>query len=246
MKILMSQQNLDKPFSGGLGSYKLYVLVAHHIEKHIEQGGRDRPSEILFSLLYRYGCNKNDSKSTTDLLSLQGRGSSISCDEAICDLVPVFKLESCVALFNECYLRLAERLMRSGRQRLSFLSSFVDCHRLREAREYSMRRSKAAPTQTSKSISRHDSGKVSAGRKVTTVFTKSGSSSGAQKSWKNGNHSRSARGAILPRRRPDLEAKRLIRNTEQEVIQRGLKNRKNNKKQKRDKALVDFAKQNAH
>lgn len=237
MKILMSQQNLDKPFIGGLGSYKLYILVAHHIEKHIEQGGRDRPSEILFSLLYRYGCNKNDSKLTTDLLGLRGGGSSIACDEAICDLVPVFKLESCVGLFNECYSRLSERLMRTSRQRISFLSSFVDCHRLREAREYSMRRSKAAPTLASGSKSCHDSGKVSAGRKVNTVFTKSG---------RIDNHSRSGRGAILPRRRPDLEAKRSIRNTEQDVIQRGLKNRKNNKKQKRDKALVDFAKQNAH
>lgn len=245
MKILMSQQNLDKPFIGGLGSFKLYVLVAHHIEKHIKQGGRDRPSEILFSLLYRYGCKKND-KLATDLLSLQKRGSSIACDKAICDLVPVFKLEQCVALFNECHLRLSERLRRSSQQRLSFLSSFIDCHRLREARECSMRRSKAAPTQALKSISRHDSGKVSAGRKVNTVFTKSGFSSGARKSWENDNHARSTRGAILPRRRPDLEAKRSIRNTEQEVIQRGMKNRKNNKKQKRDEALVNFAKQNTH
>ena len=27
----MVQQGLDKPFTGGLGSYKLYVLVAHHV-----------------------------------------------------------------------------------------------------------------------------------------------------------------------------------------------------------------------
>jgi hypothetical protein len=31
LKVLMVQQGLDKPFTGGLGSYKLYVLVAHHV-----------------------------------------------------------------------------------------------------------------------------------------------------------------------------------------------------------------------
>ena len=40
LKVLLSQQALDKPFTGGLGSYKLYVLVAHHVSqcvtKHVE------------------------------------------------------------------------------------------------------------------------------------------------------------------------------------------------------------------
>eukprot|EP00804_Cyclotella_cryptica_P022221 CCRYP_020338-RB/>CCRYP_020338-RB protein AED:0.01 eAED:0.01 QI:332/1/1/1/1/0.75/4/1621/808 len=31
LKVVMVQQGLDKPFTGGLGSYKLYVLVAHHV-----------------------------------------------------------------------------------------------------------------------------------------------------------------------------------------------------------------------
>lgn len=31
MKVLMAQQGFDKPFTGGLGSYKLYVLVAYHV-----------------------------------------------------------------------------------------------------------------------------------------------------------------------------------------------------------------------
>jgi hypothetical protein len=31
LKIVMAQQGLDKPFTGGLGSYKLYVLVAYHV-----------------------------------------------------------------------------------------------------------------------------------------------------------------------------------------------------------------------
>ena len=31
LKILLNQQGLDKPFTGGLGSYKLYVMVCHHV-----------------------------------------------------------------------------------------------------------------------------------------------------------------------------------------------------------------------
>ena len=31
LKVLMAQQDFDKPFTGGLGSYKLYVLVAYHV-----------------------------------------------------------------------------------------------------------------------------------------------------------------------------------------------------------------------
>ena len=34
MKVLMSQQGFDKPFTGGLGSYKLYVLVAYHVSPY--------------------------------------------------------------------------------------------------------------------------------------------------------------------------------------------------------------------
>jgi hypothetical protein len=31
LKVLLNQQGLDLPFTGGLGSYKLYVLVAYHV-----------------------------------------------------------------------------------------------------------------------------------------------------------------------------------------------------------------------
>ena len=75
LKVLMSQQGFDKPFTGGLGSYKLYVLVAFHVsatiilrllrvlssikasslcrgtiyqlERHLANGGTDRPAEVL-------------------------------------------------------------------------------------------------------------------------------------------------------------------------------------------------------
>jgi len=33
LKVLLCQHDLDKPFSGGLGSFKLYVLVANHVSR---------------------------------------------------------------------------------------------------------------------------------------------------------------------------------------------------------------------
>jgi hypothetical protein len=31
LKVILSLHDLDKPFTGGLGSFKLYVLVANHV-----------------------------------------------------------------------------------------------------------------------------------------------------------------------------------------------------------------------
>ena len=31
LKVMLHQLDLDKPFTGGIGSYRLYVLVAHHV-----------------------------------------------------------------------------------------------------------------------------------------------------------------------------------------------------------------------
>ena len=50
---------------------------------------------------------------------------------------------------------------------------------------------------------------------------------------------RSKRGALIPKERPDLEAKRAQSDTEK-ILSRGMKRRKNKKKQKRDEALTAF------
>lgn len=51
LKVYLSQQNLDKVFSGGLGSYRLYVLVAAFCER------RERLSEGYFYQDTRGGAN---------------------------------------------------------------------------------------------------------------------------------------------------------------------------------------------
>lgn len=257
----MNQQGLDKPYTGGLGSYKLYVLVAYHIETHIKNGGNDRPSEILISLLYRFGyiCSRGD-KLTTDLIHLKSLGQILTSDGGVCELTPVFRLPDCVDLFRECYERLSDRCLLidnlSGGYQCSYLSSIIDCFSLRETREASMRQARLCDDIT-RPIPRDHPGKVSAGRRISYVFTRNGNSSSLKhennkrkkttsrnpKSYKRSKSdvtNRGPRGGLVPKSRPDLAARKSL-GTDAALIQRGMKQRKNKKKQERDKELTRFA-----
>jgi hypothetical protein len=106
LKVLLNQQNLDTPFTGGLGSYKLYVLVAFHIQHHLKLGGCDRPGEILLSFLFRYGRVRGHN--VTDRARTQLRQDMPVQYTASCsaDLSNVFHLDHCVHLFRRCWERL--------------------------------------------------------------------------------------------------------------------------------------------
>jgi hypothetical protein len=263
----MNQQGLDKPFTGGLGSYKLYVMVAYHIENHIANGGNDRPSEILISLLFRFGCagsryplGSSGGKLTTDLVHLGNSCQTLTCDGGMCELSTVFRLPDCVDMFRECHERLTDRCLlidncSVGAHQCSYLSSIIDCYSLREARETSKRRARLSDNIITRPTPRDHPGKVSAGRRISHVFTRTGSSVASKpdnKKRKNTNESpgykrskpdttkRGPRGGIIPKNRPDLDARKSI-GAEAAVIQRGMKQRKNKKKQARDKELTRFA-----
>ncbi len=256
----MNQQGLDKPFTGGLGSYKLYVLVAYHIETHIANGGNDRPSEILISLLFRFGCvGSRCDRLTTDLVHLSNSGQMLSCDEGICDLTPIFRLPDCVEMFRECHERFTDRCLLiddcSGALQCSYLSSIIDCHSLREAREASKRRATLCDNIITRPTPLNHPGKVSAGRRISHVFTRNGSSvaskpasnkrkntneSAGHKRSKSDTSKRGPRGGLIPKNRPDVSARNSL-GAEAAVMQRGMKQRKNKKKQARDKELTRFA-----
>mmetsp|Transcript_19668 Transcript_19668/g.42713 ORF Transcript_19668/g.42713 Transcript_19668/m.42713 type:complete len:355 (+) Transcript_19668:814-1878(+) len=57
LKIYLGQLGLDKPFTGGLGSYKLYVLIAKHLERVRESAGGqgEDMGELLLSFLKHHG-----------------------------------------------------------------------------------------------------------------------------------------------------------------------------------------------
>jgi hypothetical protein len=60
---------------------------------------------------------------------------------------------------------------------------------------------------------------------------------------KKASNKRSKRGAIIPKERPDLDAKRAQSQSEK-ILTRARKKRKNKKKQKRDEVLTEFAMDN--
>jgi hypothetical protein len=139
------------------------------------------------------------------------------------------------------------------------LSSFIDCFSLKEARESSKRRAKLCDSIT-RPIPRNHPGKVSAGRRISHVFTRNNdhtiasnaNSSGNNNKRKSINHEqtfkrskqdnskRGPRGGIIPKTRPDVAAGNSL-GAEAALIQRGMKQRKNKKKQARDRELTRFA-----
>ena len=146
LKTLLSQHGLDTPFTGGLGSYKLYVLVAHHIERHLSLGGSDRPGEIILSFLFRFGMSgvaqlgtkRNDQRHCTKLkqyVALDGPNGGCA------DLSNVFRLDECIELFRLCWERLWSKIVLVGRQpqsggrTLSLLDDLVCTDRLDRERK---------------------------------------------------------------------------------------------------------------
>ena len=160
LKTILTQQKLDTPYHGGLGSYKLYVLVAYHIERHLSLGGRDMPGEIFLSFLYRFG--KINPRSATYTRLSQYDPIRTANGDAEADLSNVFLLDHCVDLFAMCWMRLHARLEELCRestrgrhskkqkkarhvpQCLSVLVAVIDCHKLSAAREEYSRRTRHA------------------------------------------------------------------------------------------------------
>jgi hypothetical protein len=141
LKVLLAQQDLDKPFTGGLGSYKLYVLLAHHLQEHLALGGLDRPAEVLVSFLFRYGCVKGhnvDDRVRTRLSQDVALEDKNGC---VADLSNVFLLTHCVDLFKNCWMRLWKLARRFEDKEVdeSLLTHLVDPSRLHRERQQCLR-----------------------------------------------------------------------------------------------------------
>ena len=100
-------------------------------------------------------------------------------------------------MFRECHDRILKAEIGEDTVKASFLRSTIDCFRLREARQTSVRRSKMGDDTVRPPSARSDPGKVNGGRSVGVVSYKSD----AQKGLKRG-----PRGDIVPKIRPYLAA----------------------------------------
>ena len=113
----MGQHKLDIPFEGGLGSFKLYVLVAHHIQRHLSLGGVDDPGHVLLSFLFRYGgpATGDHCVDPVHTKTWLGQQSLITCGDTGCvaELKHVTLLRQCRHLFAAVWKRLWTRMRQT-------------------------------------------------------------------------------------------------------------------------------------
>jgi hypothetical protein len=144
---------------GGLGSYKLYVIVAHHIQQHLSLGGRDECGEVLLSFLFRYGSRRvvgnhcvhpqaRTALSQDDVIETSSRchddgdnNSSSSSSIGCADLSNVYKLEECLHLFGCAWKRLWNSVRKNKSKNtapsgsVSLLAEFIDPYPLDQQRQ---------------------------------------------------------------------------------------------------------------
>ena len=136
LKTLLQQTgDLDKPFTGGIGSFKLYVLLSFHIQEHLKHGGNDSPAEVLLTFLLRFGHFASQFSNISRVASfttiskdtvLESDGGRAEC---------AFNVDKCKALFSESFSRLMIRLsLLLTNQVHSWLSCVFDSLRLRVLR----------------------------------------------------------------------------------------------------------------
>merc|ERR1712012_175023 len=120
----------DKPFTGGLGSYKLYVLVANHFNSHKSLGGGTSAAEILVSFFYRYSVPKKSNSKARTYLS---KNSTISSENGEADLSPV-SVEHCTQLFQLCFQRIMDYLADYKEDGKSLVASLIDMMKIKRER----------------------------------------------------------------------------------------------------------------
>jgi hypothetical protein len=151
----LHQHKLNVPSSGGLGSFKLSVLLAAHIEQHLSYGGLDKPGEVLLTFLFRYGCGdvnthshatipnqvsvlRKDTVVTTTKIPY--RPTTFHYQPASANLSNVRLLQDIVALFQLTWTALTQRIHSSNSQNssqpyISFLDNIIDSHHLQQYRQ---------------------------------------------------------------------------------------------------------------
>ncbi len=139
LKALLHQHRLDVPYTGGLGSYKLYVLVAYHIQQHLLAGGQDVPGEVLMSFFFRFGDIHGFSHVSQQCRTrLRQHEPLYYQDDTTADLSNVFNLELCRGLFRRSWDLLSKTLTttkKSNTTKSRVLRHLIDGHQIRAQRE---------------------------------------------------------------------------------------------------------------
>lgn len=254
LKIILAQQDLDKPFTGGLGSFKLYVLVSHHLERHLSLGGNDRPSEVLLSFFGRFGNTKNTPlKCHEQCFTWLGTNApDVTCKDGSADLKSVFKIDDCVDLFGHAWDLLVETIADGDTSR-SMLADVVDAGRLKLERE--RRLTQAAllrdfEKKRNSHIRFNDPNKSSLGRRVNHIFERlvrpnavsqpPPSEASEEVLMAGYGVTKGPLGCLLPMFQPGVKARKF----HDKLMGRAGKNRSAKRKQKRDVVQRELSSQN--
>ena len=226
----------------GLGSYRLYVMIAFHIEQHLRDGGTDNPTELLLGFLHRYGRRK------TDVIDRP----FVSCQQGDADLSGVYRIELCVELFNLTYEKLRSCLVTKNiegrKEKMSILAQIVDSARLHKEREGFIAKAKlirfydtkggnsqASSQKDSRKAVKSNEKKRKASKKILEE-EEDDADVEADRLIRGYKLRRGPGGSLIPLQRPDLQHNK--RRSSDEVLRgRASKMRKNKKKQNRDKNL---------
>jgi hypothetical protein len=210
-------------------------------------GGEDTATEMLISFLYRYSTPSRSKNKARTYLS---NNKTIRSEGGEAELKPV-SVQHCIEFFQSCFQRIMDNLGQHGQNEKSLVASLIDMMKVKRERSFVLEQSKSFKNSPAKKEK-----ESSADRKISHTFSKGNLISSFERQGgerrncvgvdketqekvkalkKSGK--RSNRGALIPKRRIDVEMKL---DGMDALIQRGAKNRKNKRKQTRDAALTEF------
>jgi len=142
LKALLRQGELDKPFTGGIGSFKLYVMIANHLEKEI--GGADKLQSlgrVFVSFLDRYRTGGEGELNQGSILRSEG-------GEAV--FKGIFRIKDVGVMFLSAWntMKMCAKYWKGVGRGVPFQYSYVGClidHTfLRRERNTSIRKAQKA------------------------------------------------------------------------------------------------------
>ena len=139
MKMLLRQADLDKPFTGGIGSYKLYVMIAHHLEQESE-GRKTLPpiSAVFIAFLDRFRRGGKGELKTQSIIRASGGVAEFKGNFRISEVSAI--LARAWACTSMC-IKVAAGYKGKG---FSYIACLVDHAFLRRERNTSIRKAQKA------------------------------------------------------------------------------------------------------
>ncbi|RHY26006.1 hypothetical protein DYB32_007946 [Aphanomyces invadans] len=108
LKEFLYQNGINKPYEGGIGSFRLYCMVTHVVAA---SNPRDGAATLLLRFFERFGCAKTFNNRTVLRLRLPEHDPPLKCDV---EFTSIFRLRDCNYLFHQAFERLQRVLHGHG------------------------------------------------------------------------------------------------------------------------------------